>query len=96
MIQDLSWFVDCVTKNAGVQFLESCSWEESEADLSLITDASGSGLAFWIPVLEVAFVAWIEEHDLCFGDIFFNEALAVISALEWAAHLPDHPRQLFI
>ena len=61
-----------------------------------MTDASQIGLAFWSPDLNLSFVAPIKESDDHFGNIFFNEALAVVSAIEWAAHLPNHPRCVLV
>ena len=46
--------------------------------------------------MESAIVGPIKESDLCYGDIFFNEALAVVSAIEWATHLPDKPQRVLI
>src|SRR5260370_24335673 len=59
-------------------------------------DASQTGLAFWTLDLNLAYVTSIKELDVRYGDIFFNEALAVISAIEWAAHLLEHPHQILI
>ena len=44
----------------------------------------------------IAYIAPIKESDIQYDDIFFNEALAVVSALEWAAHLLEHPHQILI
>ena len=46
--------------------------------------------------MELAFVELIKDSDIRYGDIFFNEALAVVSAIEWAAHLPDKPQHVLI
>ena len=54
------------------------------------------GLAFWSPDLQIAQVASIAESDLQYGDIFFNEALGVLSAIEWAANLPHWPHHILI
>ena len=67
-----------------------------EADLTLLSDTSQTGLAFWTPELNMAFLSTIKESDLHYGDIFFNEALAVISAIEWAANLPDRPQRILV
>ncbi len=91
MVQDLIWFTHCVSNSPGVNFLEAHQWSEGDAEISLWTDASNVGLAFWSLEVELAFVEPIKDLDICFGDIFFNEALAVVSAIEWAAHLPDKP-----
>ena len=54
------------------------------------------GLAFWSPDLLVACIAPITNTDIWYGDIFFNEGLAVVSAIEWAASLPGHPKHLIV
>ncbi len=66
---------------SGVHFIEACGWHEMEADLTLLSDASQTGLGFWMPDLNIAFLSMIEESNLHYGDIFFNEVLAVISGL---------------
>ena len=38
----------------------------------------------------------IEDSDIHYGDIFFNEALAVVSAIKWVANLPEHPQQILV
>ena len=62
----------------------------------MLTDASQTSLAFWSPDLDLGFVALIKESDVQFGNIFFNEALAVVSAIKWTAHLPNHPQHVLV
>ena len=85
-----------IEASMGVWFLEAQSWGESNADLTFLTDASGGGLAFWSLDLQITQVALIAESDLWYGNIFFNEALAVLSAIEWAANLPHWPHHILI
>ena len=85
-----------ISNSAGVNFLEAHHWDEGDAEGSLWTDASNISLAFWSPEVETAFVELIKDLDVHYGDIFFNEALAVISAIKWAAHLPDKPQCILI
>src|SRR5260370_27463339 len=47
VIQDLTWFANRIQQNPGVHFLESQSWGEGDAELTLLMDASQTGLAFW-------------------------------------------------
>ena len=94
--EHLSWFANRISTSNGVYFFEARGWLEAEVDLTLITDASQTGLAFGTPELDVALVATIEESEVHYGDIFFNEALAVMSALEWAANLPNRPQRILI
>ena len=93
VVWDLSWFAHQILVLSGVQFIGAWGWHEAEANLTLL---SQSGLAFWIPDLNITFLSSIKELDLCYGDIFFNEALAVVSAIKWAANLPDHPQWILI
>ena len=51
-------------------------------------------LLIWSP--DLACIAPITDTDVWYGNIFFNEALAVVSAIEWVASLPDHPKCLII
>ena len=76
--------------------MEACSWEEEDADLVFLSDASNVGLAFWSPTLDLAFVASIEVTDLHYGDTFFNEVLVVVSAIDWAMHLPNKPQHILL
>src|SRR5260370_2359817 len=62
----------------------------------MLTDASLTSLAFWSPDLDLGFIALIKESDDQFRNIFFNEALAVVSAIEWMAHLPNHPQCVLV
>ncbi len=96
VIQDLNWFSCRISTSAGVNFLDAHHWSEEDAEITLFTDASGVGLAFWSPEVESAVVGPIKESNSCYGNIFFNEALAVVSAIEWAAHLPDKLRHVLI
>ncbi len=96
VIQDLTWFTHCISNSAGVNFLEVHHWDEGDAEISLWTNASNIGLAFWSPEVESAFVESIKDSNVHYGNIFFNKALAVISAIDWAAHLPDKPWHILI
>ncbi len=96
VMRDLTWFTHCISTSSGVHFFEAWGWVESEADLTLLSDASQTGLAFWVPELNVGFVSAIEDSDLHYGDIFFNEALAVVSAIEWVANLPERPQRILV
>ena len=90
------WFTHCISNSAGVNFLEAHHWSEMDAEISLWTDVSNVSLAFWSPEVEAAFVESVKDTNIHYGDIFFNEALAVVSVIEWVAHLPDKPQQVLI
>ena len=74
-----------------MNFLEAHQWNVDDAELTFWTDASNVGLAFWSLEVVSAFVSPIVDSDIRYGDIFFNEALAVVLAIDWAAPLPDKP-----
>ena len=76
--------------------MEAWHWGEDDAEITFWTDASNVGLDFWSPDVESAFVAPIKDSDICYGDIFFNEALAVVCAIDWATHLPDKPHCILV
>ena len=79
-----------------IYFLEAHSWGKSEAELTVLNDASQTSLAFWSPDLDLGFMAPIKESNDQFRNIFFNEALAVVSAIEGTAHLPNHPQHVLV
>ena len=96
VIKDLSWFVRRIQQSSGINLFASKDWNLDDADLTILTDASGSGLAFWIPEMDIAFYSAIHESMTRAGDIFFNEALAVVSALHWVSALLSPPHRLVI
>ncbi|KAF5379704.1 hypothetical protein D9615_005677 [Tricholomella constricta] len=65
---------------------------------TLYTDASGVGMGFWSPSRNMGFHSAINERDQCdkTKGIFYFEALAVTSALLWAAQLQPAPRRVVI
>ncbi len=90
--RDLSWFAHHVSISSRVHFIEAQGWEEVDADLTLLSDVSQTGLTFWTPDLNVAFVSAIEESDIHYSNTFFNKTLAVILVIKWVANLPDCPQ----
>ena len=96
VVQDLAWMADRIMHCEGINVLQTKIWSLDEADIELYTDASASGLAFWTPTLDIAYVSSIMPGDARYGDIFFNEALAVVSALSWTTTLTSPPRRILI
>ena len=96
VIRDLSWFADRVETSQGINIMEMRHWDSSDAEVTFLTDATLTGLVFWAPALDLAFVAPITPDSLRYGDIFFNEALTIVSALSWSATLCPSPRRVLI
>lgn len=94
--RDLSWFADTLEAWDGIHLLEARAWGPEDADLKIYTDASGFGLGFWAPDRQVGFQAARFEHVRANGVIFYWEALAVVSALEWACSLNPRPKRVAI
>src|SRR5260370_5037841 len=93
---DLLWFADQVERLEGVCFLETEERQSTQADLKIWGDASALGLTFWAPSLKVAHIAHpVVDSDQIFN-IFFNEALAILAALEWALTLHLTPQHVTI
>ncbi len=71
-------------------------WDAPEADLQIWGDTSTIGLAFWSPSHNIAFIADpiidVEWHF----NVFYNEALTILAALQWASTLNPLPGHLAI
>lgn len=94
--RDLSWFADTLEAWEGVHMLDARSWGPDEADLDVWTDASGVGLGFWVPGMRVGFQAHRFDVPRAKDVIFYWEALAVVSALEWACAQSPRPKRVAI
>ena len=80
----------------GIQILVEEMWGADEADIQIWGDTCKIGLAFWAPSLKVAFIGdSVIEKDIPFN-IFYNEALTVLAALEWSSSLDPIPRRVVI
>src|SRR5258708_14201811 len=67
-----------------------------DADFEIWGDASATSLAFWSPTHGVAYIADpVVDAEKQFS-VFFNEALTILAALEWAATLELPPKCLAI
>lgn len=98
LVRELKWLLKHLRAADGIRMLESVEWSPEEADLTAFTDASGSGLAFYSPAHRTGFQSPLVPRPQEDGssDIFFYEALAVCSALQWASTLNPPPRRLVI
>ena len=93
---DLLWFVEQVERLDGVRMFDVEEWSAADADFEIWGDASASGLAFWSAKHRVTYIADpIVDIEGQFN-IFFNEALTVLAALQWAASLSPPLRHLAI
>ena len=94
--KDLLWFADQVDCLEGVWMFNNEIWDASQADLQIWGDASAVGLTFWVPSHHIAYIAdpiVNSEHNF---NIFYNEVLTVLAALQWASSLNPPPRHLAI
>ena len=95
LCRELHWFANHVSKSSGIFMLESVEWDISTADITLFCDACPLGLAFWCPQYQCGFQYLIDPSTD--EDIWFLEALAVLSALCWALTVAPHrPRRVVI
>jgi len=62
-----------------VHILHSLCWDPNEADITILCDASPTGMGFWIPAECIGFHATSPFEELPF--IFFLEALCILNAL---------------
>ncbi|KAF5372145.1 hypothetical protein D9758_004969 [Tetrapyrgos nigripes] len=82
LCRELLWIAERLEASDGVLLLDALEWSISEADLVLYTDASATGMGIWCPSLPHASYSPIDTPDPT--QIFFYEALAVVSALSFA------------
>ncbi len=71
-------------------------WDAPEANLQIWGDVSAIGLAFWSPLHNVAYVADPIVDAECHFNVFYNEAITILAALEWASSLKPPPKHLAI
>src|SRR5258708_482502 len=95
-IEDLLWFADQVELLEGVRMFDNEIWDASEADLQIWGDASAVGLAFWVPLHNVAYIADPIVDAECNFNVFYNEALAILATLQCASSLNPLPKCLAI
>ncbi|KAI9063515.1 DNA/RNA polymerase, partial [Trametes sanguinea] len=96
--RDLMFVADIFERHGGVHIMKATTWGPRDADLLIFCDACLSGMAFWIPSLSLAFVADCPPAPAGLDDnIFWFEALTVLSALEWtASNISPPPSRLAI
>jgi hypothetical protein len=93
VVFELDWVARRVEFSTGVHFLKSVEWDPRHANsgtISIFTDVSDLGMAFYIPSLKLAFqcplpLTTVSEY------IFFFEVLAVCSVFHHVANSCNAP-----
>jgi hypothetical protein len=83
VVRELLWVVAHLRSAEGVFFFKSVSWSFAHMPddvLRVYTDASGVGLAFWYPGLNIGYQSLL-PGAVPTGTIFYFEALTVTAAL---------------
>ncbi|KAG2147613.1 hypothetical protein DEU56DRAFT_730826 [Suillus clintonianus] len=83
VVRELNWLMRHLLTSDGVYFIRSISWDfhhMSQATLSVYTNASASGLAFWYPAINHGFQCDL-PGTLSSDTIYFFEALTVTAAI---------------
>ncbi|KAG1884228.1 uncharacterized protein F5891DRAFT_971247 [Suillus fuscotomentosus] len=95
VIEELRWAAFLLECSSGIFLLKSTAWNYRPLPtdvLQVYCDASGSGLGFWYPSLNLGFQSNLPECPLV-KDIFFYEALCIVSAIHDAVtRLPKNGR----
>ncbi|KAI9064555.1 DNA/RNA polymerase [Trametes sanguinea] len=96
--RDLLFVANIFEQHGGVHIMKASAWGPNDAELVIFCDACLTGMAFWIPSLSLAFVADCPPAPPGLDDnIFWFEALTVLSALEWVdANVSPRPDRLAI
>jgi len=97
VVKELTWLADHLEHLPGVLLLDSLDWspEMAEDVVTIYTDASLVGLAYWFPEINFGFQSHLPHHAPS-GSIFFFEALAVCSAIHALADTDPIPRHVAI
>ncbi|KAG2136605.1 uncharacterized protein EDB93DRAFT_1091525 [Suillus bovinus] len=99
VVRELEWVIGHLRSAEGVFFFKSISWSFSNRPtdvLKVYTDASGVGMVYWFPDLNIGFQSHLPGSAPT-GTIFYYEALAVTSTLLDAANRldPEHRVAVF-
>ncbi|KAF8586317.1 hypothetical protein K439DRAFT_1646329 [Ramaria rubella] len=95
VIRDLKWLSDVLEDSDGICMLDAIEWPLENADLEIFCDSTLSNMAFYCPQANVAFCSPVPDNAPR-GTIFYYEALAIVSALAWAAQRHHPPHRLVI
>ncbi|KIK36363.1 hypothetical protein CY34DRAFT_94562, partial [Suillus luteus UH-Slu-Lm8-n1] len=95
VVDEILWASFHLARSDGVYLLKSVSWRLHPLPpdiLEVFCDASGSGMGFWYPTFNLGFQSGLPPH-LPINDIFYTEALCVVSAIRDAVtRLPRNHR----
>ncbi|KZP19211.1 DNA/RNA polymerase [Athelia psychrophila] len=95
LCRELHWFANHLRMSDGIFILDSSEWDVSSSDCIMYCDACPMGIAFWSPQYLCGF-----QHLVISGsdyDIWYLEALAVVSALHWVLTVsPYTPKRIVI
>ena len=84
VVRDLHWIRDNIAASDGIFLLEAIAWAEDDPTAMVIhTDASLSGLGFWVAADNLGFYADAPRSKPV-DTIFYLEALVVLCAVRWA------------
>jgi hypothetical protein len=92
IVHELRWLSSYIYNSPPTRILSSVSWEPSEAkkaglhQLEVFTDASLTAMAYYFPILRLAYYAPLPPNPSP-DTIFWFEALAVCAAIHHAAHV---------
>jgi hypothetical protein len=95
VVKDLLWLAKHIETSSGVYVFKSITWHPEEADTIVYSDASLTGLGFWLPNLREGFQSHLPANPPK-GTIFFFEALAVCSAIHHMPNLSPKPHRVTI
>ncbi|KAJ3816983.1 hypothetical protein F5880DRAFT_1632905, partial [Lentinula raphanica] len=93
--ESLSWLAEILPHSIGVRLLDNDFWKDEEADFVVWTDASKKGLSFTFAG-NGFFYEMAADPDAPIVDIFFLELVAILSAVDFIAHLTNPPRRLLL
>ena len=95
VILDLNWFISHVRMSNGIYLFENVDWDINQADITAYTDASMSGLGYFLERSREGFQCTVPQNPPK-ETIFYFEALAVVSVIDAISKLPIIPQRLLI
>ena len=88
---ELIWFANHIEFSSRVHVMSSNGWGKNNADFNIFCNTCPLRLGFWYPAGNVGFMHPIDATTPMPG-IFYNEALTVVSTVNWSVHnLPICP-----
>jgi hypothetical protein len=97
LCRELHWIAERIEQSDGVHLMDSEEWDVDSADLVFYADACALGLGFWSPNFRIGCQHCLSNVDTSKLDIMYKEALAILSALDFAvSHTVTRQRRLVI